>query len=165
MKMNIRSFRKEDWSQVKDIYEQGIATGQATFETSAPSFEKWESTIASNLCLVAEDEKGIQGWCKISNVSDRCVYSGVGEVSVYVRDESRGKGVGKLLLQAMIKESESKGYWTLSAGVFPENIPSLHLHQSVGFHEVGIRQRIGKLNGVWRDVVLLERRSQNIGID
>ncbi|MBE3569622.1 MAG: N-acetyltransferase [Bacillales bacterium] len=163
--MNIRSFRKEDWLQVKEIYEQGIVTGKATFETSAPSFEKWKSTIASNLCLVAEDEESIQGWCKISNVSDRCVYGGVGEVSVYVRDGSRGRGVGKLLLQTMIKESEARGYWTLSAGVFPENIPSLRLHQSVGFHEVGIRQRIGKLKGVWRDVVLLERRSQIVGID
>jgi L-amino acid N-acyltransferase YncA len=163
--MIIRRFRKEDWLQVKEIYEQGIATGQATFETTAPSFEKWESTIAANLCLVAENKEGIQGWCKISKVSDRCVYEGVGEVSVYVRDVSRGKGVGKQLLQAMIKESEEKGFWTLTAGIFPENIPSLRLHQSVGFREVGIRQRIGKLNGVWRDVVLLERRSQIVGID
>ncbi|WP_027723912.1 GNAT family N-acetyltransferase [Tuberibacillus calidus] len=163
--MNIRSFREEDWMQVKEIYEQGIATGQATFETTAPSFEKWESTIAANLCLVAENKEGIQGWCKISKVSDRCVYEGVGEVSVYVRDVSRGKGVGKKLLQAIIKESEAKGFWTLTAGIFPENIPSLRLHQSVGFREVGIRQRIGKLNGVWRDVKLLERRSQIVGID
>ncbi len=93
------------------------------------------------------------------------MYEGVGEVSVYVRDVSRGKGVGKKLLQAMIKESEAKGFWTLTAGIFPENIPSLRLHQSVGFREVGIRQRIGKLNGVWRDVVLLERRSPVVGID
>lgn len=96
--MNIRRFREEDWLQVKEIYEQGIATGQATFETAAPSFEKWVSTIAANLCFVAEDEEGIQGWCKISKVSDRCVYQGVGEVSVYVREGSRGKGVGKRLL-------------------------------------------------------------------
>lgn len=116
--MNIRSFRKEDWMQVKEIYEQGIATGQATFETTVPSFEKWESTIAANLCLVAENEEGIQGWCKISKVSSRCVYEGVGEVSVYVRDVSRGKGVGKQLLQAIIKESEEKGFWTLTAGIF-----------------------------------------------
>ncbi|MGG3989702.1 N-acetyltransferase family protein [Bacillus smithii] len=163
--MNIRSFRKEDWLQVKEIYEQGIATGQATFETSVPSFEKWESTIAANLSLVAENEKGIQGWCKISKVSSRCVYEGVGEVSVYVRDVSRGKGIGKRLLQAMIKESEKKGFWTLTAGIFPENIPSLRLHQSVGFRIVGIRQLIGKLNGAWRDVVLLERRSPVVGID
>ena len=163
--MNIRRFRKEDWLQVKEIYEQGIATGQATFETAAPSFEKWVSTIAANLCFVAEDEEGIQGWCKISKVSDRCVYQGVGEVSVYVRDVSRGKGVGKQLLEAIIKESEAKGFWTLTAGIFPENIPSLRLHQSVGFRKVGIRQRIGKLNGIWRDVVLLERRSQIVGID
>jgi L-amino acid N-acyltransferase YncA len=163
--MNIRSFRKEDWSQVKEIYEQGMATGQATFETKVPSFEKWESTIAENLCLVAENVEGIQGWCKISRVSDRCVYEGVGEVSVYIRNGSRGKGLGKQLLQAIIKESEEKGFWTLTAGVFPENIPSLRLHQSVGFRKVGIRQRIGKLNGVWRDVVLLERRSQIVGID
>jgi phosphinothricin acetyltransferase len=95
----------------------------------------------SSLCLVAEDEEGIQGWCKISKVSDRCVYEGVGEVSVYVRDVSRGKGVGKQLLQAVIKESEAKGFWTLTAGIFPENIPSLRLHQSVGFRKVGIRQR------------------------
>jgi L-amino acid N-acyltransferase YncA len=93
------------------VAKQGIATGQATFETTAPSFEKWESTIAANLCLVAENKEGIQGWCKISKVSDRCVYEGVGEVSVYVRDVSRGKGVGKQLLQAMIKESEEKGFY------------------------------------------------------
>lgn len=106
--MNIRSFCKQDWLQVKEIYEQGIATEQATFETTVPSLEKWELTIAANLCLVAEDEEGIQGWCKISKVSDRCVYKGVGEVSVYVRDVSRGKGVGKQLLQAIIKESKNQ---------------------------------------------------------
>jgi len=112
-----------------------------------------------------QNEEGIQGWCKICEVSDRCVYEGVGELSVYVRDVSRGKGIGKRLLQAIIKDSEKQGFWTLTAGIFPENIPSLRLHQSVGFREVGIRQRIGKLNGVWRDVVMLERRSQRVGIE
>jgi L-amino acid N-acyltransferase YncA len=163
--MNIRRFRKEDWLQVKEIYEQGIATGNATFETAPPPCEKWEAAIADDLCLVAENEAGIQGWCKVSRASDRCAYKGVGEVSVYVRAESRGKGVGKQLLQAMIKESEAKGFWTLNAGIFPENIPSLRLHLSMGFREVGIRKRIGKLNGVWRDVVWLERRSQIVGVD
>lgn len=163
--MNIRSFRKEDWPQVKEIYEQGIATGNATFDTETPAFEKWVSSVADGLCLVAEDEEGIHGWVKVSKVSSRCAYAGVGEVSIYIRDRSRGKGVGKKLLQAIIEESEKKGYWTLQAGIFPENSASLSLHEKAGFRKIGVQERIGKLNGVWRDVVLLERRCRKAGND
>ncbi len=163
--MKIRMFKDSDWDYVKEIYEQGIATGQATFETSAPSLEKWKSSIAEGLCFVVENDKEILGWCKVSNVSSRCVYKGVGEVSVYIQNDAKGKGLGKLLLNHLITESEAKEFWTLTASIFPENTASIHLHKKAGFHELGVRKRIAKQNNIWRDVVLLERRSNVVGID
>ncbi|MGC5328661.1 GNAT family N-acetyltransferase [Brevibacillus sp. SYSU BS000544] len=163
--MKIRLFQESDWEQVKFVYQAGIATGNATFETSAPSYEKWISNIVDGSHFVAEQNGNIVGWCKITRVSDRCVYAGVGEVSVYVLPTEHGKGIGSKLMSSLIGLSEEKGYWTLNAGVFPENEASLTLHKKFGFREVGRRERLGKLQGIWRDVLLLERRSKVVGID
>ncbi len=154
------------WPAVCGIYAQGIATRNATFETELPDWEKWDARHRRDGRLVAWDEDGgtLVGWAALSQVSARRVYAGVTEVSVYVASQARGHGVGKALLEALIEESENAGLWTLQAGIFPENAASLALHKSCGFRQVGIRQRIGKLEGRWRDVVLLERRSLKVGI-
>lgn len=165
MEYTVRQMIKDDWEQVKFIYEAGIATGNATFETQAPTYEKWRTSAHPECCFVVDDGTSVLGWCKVTSVSDRCVYAGVGEVSVYVHPEARGKGIGDVLLGESIKSSEQQGFWTLQAGIFPENAPSLHLHKKHGFRELGRRERIGKMNGIWRDVLLLERRSMTIGID
>ena len=160
----VRPLQPSDWEAVERIYLAGIATGNATFETAAPAWEKWDSSHLPNCRLVAVDGNEIVGWAALSPVSARKVYAGVAEVTVYVAESSRNCGVGKLLLEALIKESAAHGTWTLQAGIFPENVASVALHKSHGFREVGIRQRLGKLNGVWRDVVLLERRSLTVGV-
>jgi L-amino acid N-acyltransferase YncA len=157
--MNILPLLPEHWPVVKQIYEEGIATGNATFETSAPSWENWHAAHISDIRFVAVEEDRVMGWAALSPVSGRCVYAGVAEVSVYVGEVFRGKGVGKQLLQALITASEAAGLWTLQAGIFPENTGSLQLHTSNGFRTIGYRERIGQMNGVWRDTVLLERRS------
>jgi phosphinothricin acetyltransferase len=154
----------EDWPAVQDIYAAGIATGNATFETVVPEWAKWDGGHLQNCRLVARDSQQILGWAALSAVSGRCVYAGVAEVSVYVASLARGRGVGKMLLQSLVEESERRGIWTLQAGIFPENVSSIALHKSCGFREVGRRQRIGQLAGVWRDVLLLERRSSTVGI-
>lgn len=154
-----------DWDQVKEIYLQGIATGQATFETAAPSWEQWNAAHLPFARLVARQDGNLIGWAALSPVSQRCVYGGVAEVSVYVSASRRRSGVGRKLLQALIDESEQNGLWTVQAGMFPENAGSLALHKSCGFREVGRRQRIGKMNGVWRDTILLERRSTVVGVE
>lgn len=148
------------WSAVEAIYKQGIATGNATFETQTPSWETWNAGHLAHSRLVATEADGnVLGWAALSPVSGRCVYGGVAEVSVYVADAARGQGVGRQLLSALIAESEKNGIWTLQAGVFPENTASIRLHETHGFRLLGQRERIGKLAGVWRDTVLLERRS------
>jgi phosphinothricin acetyltransferase len=154
-----------DWEQVRRIYLDGIATGNATFETGAPDWEQWDAAHLGFARLVARRQEQIIGWAALSPVSQRCVYGGVAEVSVYVAKDSRQSGVGRKLLQALIDESERNGIWTLQAGMFPENVGSLGLHTACGFREVGRRERIGKLNGRWRDTILLERRSKAVGID
>jgi len=160
----IADMKVTDWEQVCSIYIEGIATGVATFETSAPAWEKWDAGHLQKLRLVARGSEGVVlSWAALSPVSDRCVYGGVAEVSVYVGEQGRGRGVGRALLGALIEESERNGIWTLQAGVFPENAASIKLHLRGGFREVGRRERIGKLNGVWRDTLLLERRSGNVG--
>ncbi len=166
-KIEIRSLAPEDWESVLAIYLEGIATGLATFETAAPSWEKWNSGHLSFARLVAlSKESGqVAGWAALSSVSSRSVYSGVSEVSVYVGNLFWGKGVGGALLGRLIQASENNGIWTLQAGVFPENIPSLALHEKHGFRRIGFRERIAKLNGVWRDTVLLERRSPFVGLE
>ena len=157
--VTLRELRAEDWPAVRAIYEEGIRGGDATFETEAPSWERWDEAHP-DLRLVAERDGSVVGWAALSPASPRRCYRGVGEVSVYVAEAARGEGLGRALLDELVRRSEQAGYWTLTAGVFPENEPSLRLHRACGFRAVGVRERIGELNGVWRDVVLLERRSR-----
>lgn len=157
--------QQEHWEQVKQIYESGIATGIATFETTAPGWEKWNDGHLTFARLVAVDNNEVVGWAALSPVSSRCVYGGVAEVSVYVADKHKGKGIGKLLLQKLIKESESNGIWTLQAGIFTDNAASVKLHEKVGFRVIGHREKIGKLNDIWKDNYILERRSKIVGIE
>jgi phosphinothricin acetyltransferase len=159
----VAEMKAADWEQVRAIYLEGIATGHATFETTAPEWEKWDAGHLRKARLVAREGEAILGWAALSPVSDRCVYGGVAEVSVYVGARGRGRGVGRALLEALVEASEQNGIWTLQAGVFPENAASIKLHLNCGFREVGRRERIGKLNGVWRDTLLLERRSRSVG--
>jgi len=160
MSFLIDSMRTEDWEEVRGIYLEGIATGNATFETDAPSWERWDAAHVREPRLVARDDEGLLGWASLSKVSERCVYAGVAEVSVYVAESARGRGVGRKLLEALIERSEAAGIWTLQAGIFPENIASIAIHRRCGFRVVGTRERLGQLAGRWRDVMLLERRSE-----
>jgi phosphinothricin acetyltransferase len=154
--------RAEDWSVVRAIYEEGIREGNATFETEAPGWEAWDAAH-SEVRLVGERDGAVAGWAAVSPTSARECYRGVGEVSVYVSESARGRGVGRALLEELVSRSEPAGYWTLQAGIFPENEASLRLHHACGFRDVGVRERLGELGGVWRDVVLLERRSTEAG--
>lgn len=164
MRYVIDQMRDADWEQVSAIYLEGIATSLATFETDAPSWEKWNNGHLQKPRLVVRAGNNILGWAALSPVSNRCVYGGVAEVSVYVGEMGRGQGIGRALLQALIEESEKNGIWTLQAGIFPENTASVNLHLRCDFREVGRRERIGKLNGEWRDTLLLERRSKSVGL-
>lgn len=157
--MTIEPLRAEHWDAVARIYAQGIATGHATFETEVPSWERWDASHLPDHRLVAVRDGTVTGWAALSPVSDRCVYGGVAEESVYVAEEARGRGVGRELLEALIAGAEESGIWTIQTGIFPENEASVRLHQRVGFRIVGTRERLGQHNGVWRDVLLLERRS------
>jgi phosphinothricin acetyltransferase len=161
--MQLRAMTAADWPSVRRIYEEGIATGNATFETVAPSWEAWDAGHLTAGRLVAELDGRVAGWAVLSGVSDRCAYAGVAEVSVYVAADTRGHGVGRELLRALIAASEAAGIWTLQAGIFPENRASIAIHLAAGFREIGRRERLGKLRGVWRDVLLFERRSQVVG--
>lgn len=163
MNYEIVRMKPEDWEQVLAIYLDGIATGDATFETNAPTWEAWNAGHLSDLRFVARSGGEVLGWAALSPVSDRCVYGGVAEVSVYVSTNGRGQGIGQRLLETLINESEAKNLWTLQAGIFPENAASRNLHLKAGFREVGRRERIGKLRGIWRDTLLLERRSKIAG--
>jgi L-amino acid N-acyltransferase YncA len=160
---DITAIRSRDWHAIRNIYSEGIATGNATFETEAPDWAKWDQAHLRDCRLVARDGHRVLGWAALSPVSGRRVYSGVAEVSVYVAADARGCGVGKRLLLALIEQSELSGIWTLQSGIFPENVPSIALHKSCGFREVGVRQNLGQRDGIWRDVVLLERRSSSVG--
>ncbi|MBC7909672.1 MAG: N-acetyltransferase [Pyrinomonadaceae bacterium] len=155
----------EDWEQVRVIYLEGIATGHATFETQAPEWEVWDARHLPYSRLVARDGETVKGWAALSAVSSRFVYAGVAEISVYVGQSYRGEGIGKALLEALVSESERNGIWSLQAGIFPENSYSITMHKQCGFREVGRRERIGRMNGIWRDVALLERRSEIVGAD
>jgi phosphinothricin acetyltransferase len=156
---------ESDWPFVRSIYLDGIATGQATFETEAPSWQGWSERHLPAPRLVAVSNETVAGWAALAPVSSRPVYAGVAEVSVYVSSGWRGQGVGRRLLETLVDESEKQGIWMLQASIFPENRVSISLHQSCGFREVGTRSRIGKMNGVWRDTTLLERRSNLVGRD
>jgi len=154
----------EDWPSVRQIYEEGIATGNATFEKSAPDYDAWDRGHLSRCRLVAREDGEVAGWAALSPVSSRCVYGGVAEVSVYVRETARGRGVGLALMKALVEESEKAGIWTLQAGIFPENAASIDVHGKVGFRIVGVREKLGVMDGRWRDVVLMERRSGVVGV-
>jgi L-amino acid N-acyltransferase YncA len=162
--IEIKALLPEHWKQVKKIYEEGLATGNATFQMTAPDWQEWDTAHIQAARLLAVDDGTIIGWAALSPVSSRCVYGGVAEISVYIAGDSRGKGVGKLLLKALIKASEAGGFWTLQAGIFPENMASIKLHEAAGFRIIGKREKIGQMKGIWRDTVLLEKRSKAIGI-
>jgi L-amino acid N-acyltransferase YncA len=159
----VDAMRPEDWPAVRRIYEQGIATGHATFETEAPDWAAWDESHLPDQRMVARMDGEVMGWVALAPVSRRPVYRGVAEVSVYVAEEARGKGIGRALLSGIVETSERAGIWTLQTGIFPENESSLGLHRSLGFRPVGLRERIGRQRGVWRDVILLERRSLSVG--
>jgi phosphinothricin acetyltransferase len=154
-----------DWEDVRRIFLEGVATGNATFETRAPSWERWDADHLAKPRLAAREgnERRLVGWAVLSPFSSRAVYAGVAEVSVYVAAAARGRGVGKSLLAELVARSEAEGLWTLQAGIFPENEASIALHRAQGFQVVGMRRRLGCMAGVWRDVVLLERRSDTVG--
>ena len=154
-----------DWPVVRAIYEAGIATGHATFQTEAPEWDAWDRAHLPTCRLVAKSDDGsVVGWAALSPISARPVYAGVAEVSVYVADDARGQGVGHSLLEALVQAAEADGRWTLQAGICPENAASVRLHEHCGFRVVGRRERIGRHHGVWRDVLLLERRSAVVGL-
>jgi L-amino acid N-acyltransferase YncA len=154
----VRPMRDEDWPGVHAIYLQGIATGNATFETEAPTFERWSASHLPAHRFVAVRGEDVVGWVALSPVSDRCAYAGVAEVSVYVAEHARGEHVGRTLLETVIAHADAAGIWTTQTGIFPENVVSVQLHLRCGFRVVGTRERLGRLQGRWRDVLLLERR-------
>lgn len=164
MHVTIDAMQPSDWPQVEAIYRQGIATGRATFETETPPWEKWDAVHFTHSRFVARDGDHVLGWAALSPVSSRCVYAGVAEVSVYIAEDARGQGVGKALLGALVAASEQAGLWTLQAGIFSDNTASIALHEKHGFRVVGVRERLGQLRGVWKDVVLMERRSKMVGV-
>lgn len=164
MELYVETMSQADWESVRAIYLEGIATGNATFETEAPSWEQWDRARLPVGRLVARAAGRVQGWAALSPVSARPAYAGVAEVSLYVATAARGQGVGSTLMQALIKASEQAGLWTLQGAIFPENQASLALVARFGFREIGRRERIGQRDGVWRDTILVERRSKVVGI-
>ncbi len=163
MGYTIEKMTDADWDAVRAIYLEGIATRNATFETESPSWDTWNNNHRPDCRLVARSNEKVLGWAVLSLVSRRPVYSGVAEVSVYVAADARGMGVGKALLGSLINAPEKAGIWSLQAGLFKENSASITLHKGVGFREIGFQERKGSMDGVWRDVLLMERRSQVVG--
>lgn len=164
MEYIIENMKETDWQQVSDIYLAGIKTEIATFQSEVPTWEEWDKGHLTTCRLVARNGEKILGWAALSAVSSRCVYAGVAEVSIYVSEEHKGKGVGTSLLNHLIQQSEKEGFWTLQAAIIKENIPSRMLHKICGFREIGYRERLGKMNnGKWHDVILMERRSKIVG--
>jgi len=164
MAFTIEEMKAEDWEDVKSIYLAGIATKNATFEQDVPDWEDWNRNHLETCRFVARENNQIIGWAALSPISRRSVYSGVMEVSIYISDHAKGRGVGKTLLNRLVEESEKAGIWTLQGGIFPENEASIAIHKACGFRIVGVRERVGRMDGVWRDVVLMERRSKIVGI-
>lgn len=154
--------RYDNYQQVQSIYGKGIETKNATFQTTVKSWEEWQGSVIPHTGFAAFDGDRMLGWTSLSAVSERCVYSGVAEVSVYVDPDAHRRGIGRILLNYVLRQAETLGIWTVQAGIFPENIASINLHTSCGFRIVGTREKLGKLHGTWRDVVLLERRSLTI---
>jgi phosphinothricin acetyltransferase len=170
MEYQIDAMKPEDWNQVRSIYEEGIATENATFESGVPEWEKWDSAHAPEPRLVARVNGRVAAWAALSRVSARKCYAGVAELSIYVAEKFRGRGIGDALLAAFIRASEKAGFWTLQGGIFPENQASIELHRKHGFRVLGVREKVGRMafgarKGAWRDVVLMERRSKVVGID
>jgi len=170
MTITVRPMTAADWPDVERIYREGIATGNATFEAAPPSWQEFDREKVADPRLVAVEDGAIVGWAAAGRVSSRCVYEGVLEHSVYVAESARGHGVGRVLLAAFLKAAEAAEVWTVQSGVFPENEPSLALHRELGFRTVGTRERVGKMGygpyaGAWRDVMMIERRSAQVGID
>jgi phosphinothricin acetyltransferase len=163
--MTITTMLTDHWDAVKIIYEQGIDTGNATFETAAPSWQAWDNAHLKTCRIIAIENDEVLGWAALTPVSSRCVYAGVAEVSVYVAANARGKNVGSRLLHELISQSEQDGIWTLQSGIFPENNASIAIHEKNGFRIIGYRERIGKMGDIWRDNILMERRSSKMGID
>ncbi len=162
--MEIIYFDQSHFPQVQKIYGEGLATGTATFETKIPTWTSWDQSHMKIGRLAFMDKENMLGWAALSPVSNRCVYGGVAEVSVYVAESARGNGIGKKLLNALIETSEANHIWTLQAGIFSENEGSRILHEKCGFRVIGYREKIGQLHGVWKDNLLLERRSKTVGI-
>ncbi|MFT5873051.1 MAG: L-amino acid N-acyltransferase YncA [Clostridium sp.] len=161
MNYRIDEMKRLDWDQVSQIYLDGINTGKATFQTEVPTWENWDNGHVKSCRLVARLENNILGWGALSPTSSRCVYVGVAEVSIYIGENYRGQGIGKVLLENLIKKSEENGFWTLQSGIIRENTSSIILHEKCGFRELGIREKVAKMNnGKWHDVVLMERRSK-----
>ena len=164
MQCQILPMSAADWPAVRAIYEQGIATGNATFQTSAPDWNAWDTAHLPHCRLLAHSAGEVLAWVALSPVSSRCVYVGVAEVSVYVAARARGRGIGLALLSALVEASERENIWTLQAGIFPENTASIELFRKAGFRMLGRRERLGQMDGRWRDVILMERRSQIAGV-
>jgi phosphinothricin acetyltransferase len=160
----IEKMKAEDWAEVQTIYQEGIENGNATFETSVPKWEEWDKNHLRDCRLVAKIAGEVVGWAALCPVSGRCCYCGVAEVSLYVKGSARGKGIGRTLLKELIEQSEAGGIWMLQGCSFRENAASLALQRKCGFREVGYRERIGRLNGVWKDVIIMERRSKIVGV-
>ncbi|MBZ9689304.1 N-acetyltransferase family protein [Clostridium estertheticum] len=166
MEYKIEEMTPADWQQVANIYLQGIKTGIATFQSEVPTYENWNNNHISSCRLVARSGDNVLGWGVLSATSSRCVYKGVAEVSLYIGEKYKGQGIGKVLLTKLIKVSEENGFWTLQSGIIRENAWSIALHKKCGFREIGIREKVAKMNNEnWLDVVLMERRSKVVGID
>jgi L-amino acid N-acyltransferase YncA len=157
--MDLKAMRPDDWPAVRAIFEAGIATGNATFETTAPDWPAWDAAHLPGHRLVARVDGQVVGWSALATVSDRCAYAGVAEDSIYIAPEAQGQGIGRALLTAVVASAEQAGIWTVQTGIFPENQPSIRLHETCGFRLVGVRERLGRLRDRWRDVLLMERRS------
>ncbi len=161
--MDIRAFKRKDFPAVKAIYQQGIDTGNASFQTKAKSWRDWHSSMLVACRLVAEKDNQLVAWAGLLPTSSREVYAGVAEVSIYVANTAQGQGIGQKLLSALITETEQQGFWMLQAGIFPENTASVRLHKNNGFRILGTREKLGYMQGKWRDVVIMERRSKTVG--
>lgn len=162
--MEIKNITEEHYPQIAAIYLEGIATGNATYQTDAPTWPDWNKSHLEHSRLAIFENDEMAGWAALSPVSSRCVYAGVAEVSIYMSEKHRGKGLGELLFRALIHQSEENGLWTLQSGIFPENTGSIKLHEKCGFRHIGFREKIGAMNGVWRDNLIMERRSKVVGV-